>query len=225
LEANLIKKHQPRYNTRLKDGKTYPVIELTEHRFPQIRMSRDPESDSLVFGPFTSVGDIETGIKAFRDLYGLRACSDHTVENRDRPCVPYQMGLCSAPCAGLITEKEYDKRVQTVRSFFREDTEPVLEELTDLMTEAADDLRYERAATLKGYKKALCALSEGRASREGETHAVAVGPDGSIGRVIMEKDSLVEKRRHPLAGEPRSDRDSVSAFIQQFYSRTESQSG
>jgi excinuclease ABC subunit C len=221
LEANLIKRHQPKYNTRLKDGKTYPVIELTEHEFPQIRMSRDPEADSMVFGPFTSVRDIETGIKAFRDLYGLRACSDHTVQNRDRPCVPYQMGLCSAPCAGLITESEYAERVQTVRSFFREDPEPVFEELTELMEEAAEDRRYERAGTLKGYREALGALSEGRQSREGETHAIAVGPEGGIGRVILEKDSITEKKRHRLVGEPGSDREAVSTFIQQFYSRTE----
>ena len=224
LEANLIKRYQPRYNTRLKDGKTYPVIELTEHRFPQIRISRDPEADSMVFGPFTSVGEVETGIKAFRDLYGLRACSDHTVENRDRPCVPYQMGLCSAPCAGLITEDEYAKRVEVVRSFFREDTEPVINEITERMEEAADERRYERADTLKGYRDALTTLAEGRDGREGETHAVAVGPEGKrVGRVILEKDRMKEKKRHPLAGETGSgsDRDAVSAFVQQFYSRTE----
>jgi len=221
LEANLIKRYQPRYNTRLKDGKTYPVIELTEHRFPQIRLSRDPEADSVVFGPFTSVGEVETGIKAFRDLYGLRACSDHTVQNRDRPCVPYQMGLCSAPCAGLITEDEYAERVELVRSFFREDTEPVVDEITERMEEAADERRYERAETLKGYRDALKTLAEGRDESEGETHAVAVGPDGSIGRVIMEKSSMTEKKRHPLAGESVSDREAVSAFVQQFYSRAE----
>lgn len=228
LEANLIKRYQPRYNTRLKDGKTYPVIELTEHDFPQIRLSRDPEADSMVFGPFTSVEDVKTGIKTFRDIYGLRACSDHTVENRDRPCVPYQMGLCSAPCAGLITQKEYAERVEAVRSFFREDTEPVIEEITERMEEAAEEQRYERAATLKEYREALGTLAEGRDETEGETHAVAVGPDrGSIGRVILEKDSITEKKRHPLAlasgGEntPASNREAVSAFIQQFYSRTE----
>ena len=221
LEANLIKRYQPRYNTRLKDGKTYPVIELTEHRFPQIRLSRDPDADSMVFGPFTSVGEVETGIKAFRDLYGLRACSDHTVQNRDRPCVPYQMGLCSAPCAGLITEDEYSERVETVRSFFREETVPVMNELTERMNEAADERRYERAETLKGYREALTALAEGRDETEGETHAVAVGRKKSIGRVIMEKNSITEKKRHLLAGESVSDREAVSAFVQQFYSRTE----
>jgi len=111
--------------------------------------------------------------------------------------------------------------VERVRSFFREDSEPVLKELTELMQKASEDRRYERAATLKGYREALTALSEGSESHRDEVHAIAVRPSGDIGRVIMEKDSIREKKRHALAGEPQSDEEAVSAFIQQFYSRAE----
>ncbi|MDY6771485.1 MAG: excinuclease ABC subunit C [Candidatus Nanohaloarchaea archaeon] len=221
LEANLIKRYQPRYNTRLKDGKSYPVIELTDHRFPQIRASRDPDARSMVFGPFTSMQEVETSIKAFRDLYGLRACSDHTLETRDRPCVAYQMGLCSAPCAGLISEGEYAERVETVRSFFREDPEPVLAEIEERMEEAADEKRYERAATLRDYREALLSLLEGRDEREsGEVHAVAPGSDGSrIGLVRVEDDTIVDKTVHRLAGEVRDEGEAVVSFLEQFYAR------
>ena len=219
LEANLIKQDQPRYNTRLKDGKSYPVIELTDHRFPQIRASRDPEAHSMVFGPFTSMQDVETAIKAFRDLYGLRACSDHTFETRDRPCVAYQMGLCSAPCAGLITEDEYAERVETLTSFFREDPGPVFEELEATMQEAAEDRRYERAATLRDYRGALETLLEGREKRQTrDTHAIAVGAETqTIGHVRVEDDQIAEKQPHQLTGAAETDADAVSSFIEQYY--------
>lgn len=221
LEANLIKRYQPKYNTRLKDGKSYPVIELTDHRFPQIRASRDPSERSLVFGPFTSMARVETAIDAFRDLYGLRACSDHTLETRDRPCVAYQMGLCSAPCAGLISEEEYAERVETVRKFFREDQDPVMRELEDRMGAAADEQRFERAATLKSYRAALRGLIEGVREREtGTVHALAVGPGlDRVGQVRVEDDQIQEKSAHRLAGA--GDRAAaLSAFIQQAYARS-----
>jgi excinuclease ABC subunit C len=221
LEANLIKRYQPRYNTRLKDGKSYPVIELTDHEFPQIRASRDPDARSTVFGPFTSMQTVETAIKAFRDLYGVRACSDHTFETRDRPCVAYQMGLCSAPCAGLISEEEYDDRVETVRSFFQEDPGPVLEEIEELMDEAAGEERFERAATLRDYRRALTDLLEGRDGRDtGEVHAVAAGPDRSrIGLVTVEDDRIEDKEVHRLRGDPGDDQEAIASFLEQYYAR------
>lgn len=222
LEANLIKRYQPKYNTRLKDGKSYPVIELTDHRFPQIRASRDPDERSLVFGPFTSMARVETAIRAFRDLYGLRACSDHTLETRDRPCVAYQMGLCSAPCAGLISEEEYADRVETIRSFFREDRGPVMQEIKDRMHAAADEQRFERAATLKSYRDALRGLTEGVRERDtGTVHALAVSPDRSrVGQVVIEDDQIREKTTHRMAGESRDQAGALAAFIQQFYARS-----
>ncbi|MCJ7429534.1 MAG: excinuclease ABC subunit C [Candidatus Nanohaloarchaeota archaeon QJJ-5] len=221
LEANLIKQYQPKYNTRLKDGKSYPVIELTDHQFPQIRASRDPDAASMVFGPFTSMQRVETAIKAFRDLYGLRNCSDHTLETRDRPCVAYQMGLCSAPCAGLISEEEYADRVETVRSFFRDDPAPILDKITEKMEEAAQEKQYERAATLRDYRDALTDLLEGREDRDtGEIHAVAVGPDRNrIGLASVEDDRITDKTVHRLAGQPNDDQAAIATFLEQYYAR------
>ncbi len=221
LEANLIKRYQPRYNTRLKDGKSYPVIELTDHDFPQIRASRDPNARSMVFGPFTSMKTVETAIRAFRDLFGVRTCSDHTFETRDRPCVAYQMGLCSAPCAGLISGEEYADRVETVASFFRDDPGPVLAELEKRMTEAAEEQRFERAATLRDYCRALTDLLEGRDGRDtGEVHAVAAGPERSrIGLVTVEDDRIEDKEVHRLRGDPGDNQEAVASFLEQFYAR------
>jgi len=221
LEANLIKRYQPRYNTRLKDGKSYPVIELTDHRFPQIRASRDPDARSTVFGPFTSMQTVETAIRTFRDLYGVRACSDHTLETRDRPCVAYQMGLCSAPCAGMISEAEYTERVETVRTFFQEDPGPVLDELEELMDEAADEERFERAGTLRDYRRALLDLLEGQESRDtGEVHAVAAGPERSrIGLATVEDNRIEDKAVHRLRGDPADDQEAIASFLEQYYAR------
>ena len=82
LEANLIKRHRPKYNVRLKDDKSYPLVELTDHGAPQIRITRDPDSGSTVFGPFTDKGRVETVLKAVRQTYGIRGCSDHKYANR-----------------------------------------------------------------------------------------------------------------------------------------------
>jgi len=108
LEANLIKRHQPRYNVRLKDDKSYPLVQLTAHGAPRIEITRDPADDATVFGPFTDVGRLETVVKALRETYGLRACSDHKYANRDRPCIDFDIGLCSAPCTREIEIEDYD---------------------------------------------------------------------------------------------------------------------
>ena len=77
LEANLIKRHQPRYNVRLKDDKSYPMVQLTDHDAPRIEVTRDPSEAATVFGPYTDKGRVDTVVKAIRETYGLRGCSDH----------------------------------------------------------------------------------------------------------------------------------------------------
>ena len=98
LEANLIKRHQPKYNVRLKDDKSYPLVQLTDHEFPRIQVTRDPDEGATVFGPYTDKGRVETVVKALRSVYGVRGCSDHKYAGRERPCLDYEMGLCTAPC-------------------------------------------------------------------------------------------------------------------------------
>jgi len=106
LEANLIKRRlRPRYNVRLKDDKSYPLVAITDHPVPRIEVTRDPEEGAVAYGPFTSKGRVETVVKAIRDEYRLRGCSDHKYANRDRPCLDYEMGICSAPVPARSTPR------------------------------------------------------------------------------------------------------------------------
>ena len=115
LEANLIKKFQPKYNTRLKDSKSYPVIQLTSDKFPAIEATRDPDESAKVYGPYTSMKRVENTIKAIRDTYGITSPKCKRKESNNDPCMDYQIGLCSAPYAGKIEAENYTENLRSQR--------------------------------------------------------------------------------------------------------------
>ncbi|MFD1688619.1 excinuclease ABC subunit C, partial [Halolamina salifodinae] len=145
LEANLIKRHQPRYNVRLKDDKSYPLVQLTDHQYPRIEITRDPDDAATVFGPYTRKGEVETVVKAIRETYGLRGCSDHKFQNRERPCLDHEMGLCSAPCVDAIDAERYAEDVQSAIRFFEGETGVLADPLGREMEQAAQAEEFERA--------------------------------------------------------------------------------
>src|SRR6056297_440143 len=161
LEANLIKRHQPRYNVRLKDDKSYPLVQLTAHNQPRIEITRDPDDDATVYGPFTDKGRVETVVKALRETYGLRGCSDHKYANRDRPCLDYEVGLCTAPCTGEIDADAYAEDVASVRRFFEGETGVLADPLRREMERAAEGKEFERAANLRDRLAVVESFHEG----------------------------------------------------------------
>ncbi|MFB6205307.1 MAG: excinuclease ABC subunit C [Haloglomus sp.] len=227
LEANLIKRHQPRYNVRLKDDKSYPLVQLTDHRFPRIEVTRDPDPDATVYGPFTSVGRVETVVKALRETYGVRGCSDHKFEGRDRPCLDYEMGLCTAPCTGEIDEPGYGGDVESVKRFFEGETGVLADPLRDAMETAAANQSFERAANLRDRLEAVEAFhgSGGAAVHTRDERAVDVlgvaveGGEATVARLHSEDGKLVDRERHALAAPEDEDRVAavLSAFIPQYY--------
>ena len=241
LEANLIKRHRPKYNVRLKDDKSYPLVALTGHEYPQLRITRDPESGSTVFGPFTEKGTVETVCKALRDVYGLRGCSDHKFANRDRPCLDYDIGLCTAPCTGEISHEDYLADVESVERFFNGETGVLAEPLRQEMEQAAQDERFERAANLRdmldaverfrqtGGEAVTSAESDGR--RTDVLGVSLAGSEPTVALLRAEGGQLVEREQHSLAvpddatagtGLPdSSDPGAVlGAFIPQYYAGT-----
>lgn len=155
LEANLIKRHQPPYNVRLKDDKSYPLVQLTDHPVPRIEVTRDPEEGATVYGPFTDKGRVETVVKALRETYGLRGCSDHKYEGRDRPCLDYEMGLCTAPCTGEISAVDYAEDVESVERFFGGETGVLADPLRREMAAASEAQEFERAANCRDKLEAV----------------------------------------------------------------------
>jgi excinuclease ABC subunit C len=239
LEANLIKRHRPRYNVRLKDDKSYPLVQLTDHDFPRIEVTRDPAEGATVFGPFTDKGRLETAVKAARETYGLRGCSDHKFANRDRPCLDHDIGLCSAPCVAEtdIDQPTYLADVESVERFFEGETGILADPLEREMEQAAADQEFERAANLRDRLESVRALhgegsaavaAEGRheeTSRERRVDILGVSVEGAratVARLHSEDGKLVDRDRHTLDA-PEGERAGavLAAFIAQYYAERE----
>lgn len=230
LEANLIKRHQPRYNVRLKDDKSYPLVQLTDHQYPQIRITRDPEQGGRVYGPFTDVGAVETVVKALREMYGIRGCSDHKFAGRDRPCLDYELGLCSAPCVDKISPGSYAEDVAAVERFFEGETGVLAEPMRREMASAASEEAFERAAHLRdkldviegfhGDGGQAVTAGDRSVSQERDVLGVAIhGDRATVARLHSDDGSLVDRSRHrvDLPDGERSHGAVLSAFLTQFY--------
>jgi excinuclease ABC subunit C len=229
LEANLIKRHQPRYNVRLKDDKSYPLVQLTDHEFPRIEITRDPNPGAVAFGPYTERGRVETVVKALRETYGVRGCSDHKFSGRDRPCLDYDIGLCTAPCTGKIGSEEYIADVESVKQFFEGSTGLLADPLEGEMERATGEQNFERAANLRDKLHVVEAFHEGGgeavSTHTGEEWVDVLGAavDGeraTVARLHSEGGQLVERDRHTLSVPDDSEEgvgSVLAAFIVQYY--------
>jgi len=156
LEADLIRKHKPKYNTMLKYGVKYPYLCLTtKEPFPRLVVTRVfKEGDgNLYFGPYTSVRKMRELLKFIERFYPLRSCS--RLVKRDRPCINYYMGKCKAPCMGWISEEEYGKMVEALSLFLGGKREQLYSELLKRMETLAMELRFEEAAIVRDQIRAL----------------------------------------------------------------------
>jgi len=251
LEANLIKRLAPRYNVRLTDDKSYPLVQLTDHEFPRIEITRDPEEGATVFGPYTDKGRVETVLKAIRETFGLRGCSDHKFAGRDRPCLDYEMGLCTAPCTGEIGAAAYLADVDSVERFLEGATGVLAEPIEEEMAEAATNEEFERAANLRDRLEAVEAFHGERSAavRSSDRRtmdvlgAVLENDRAVVARLRAEGGQLVDRERHVLdapeavatdgagmaaapgtASDPGDATDAgamLAAFVPQFYAERE----
>ena len=204
LEANLIKRHQPRYNVRLKDDKSYPLVQLTDHEVPRIEVTRDPDAGATVFGPYTDKGRADTVMKALRSVYGIRGCSDHKYTDRDRPCLDYEMGLCTAPCTDEIGRDSYREDVESVVRFLEGETGVLAAPLRREMEAAAEEQAFERAAALRDRLEAVEAFHGGggeavvdRTEEAVDVLGVAIeGDAATVARLHSEDGKLVDRERH-----------------------------
>ena len=162
LEDTLLKKYRPRYNIRLKDDKTYVSIKITTaEKFPRILVTRRIVKDgSRYFGPYGSAKAVRDTIKLIRKIFPLCVCSLSEFRNRVRPCLDYQLGLCSAPAAGLISEEEYRELVKGAVMFLEGRNKTLLKELREKMDEASKRLDFERAAKLRDQIRAVESVLE-----------------------------------------------------------------
>jgi excinuclease ABC subunit C len=151
LEAQLIKRFRPPFNVLLRDDKSFPFILLrADHAYPRIHKHRGARrAKGNYYGPFASAGSVNTTLNALQKLFLLRSCTDSFFNNRDRPCLLYQIKRCSAPCVGRIDEEGYDELVRQAKDFLAGRSSQVQADLEKQMAKAAENLDFETAAILR----------------------------------------------------------------------------
>jgi len=165
LENTVIKKKQPRYNLKLKDDKAFLLLRLDRREaWPWFRLVRRRQDDGAqYFGPFASAKAVRRTLRLLHKIVPLRDCSDSVFHNRARPCIKHQIGRCPAPCVGLVTREAYDELLDRAVKILRGNAGPVLADLRQRMAEAAANLEFERAQTLKDQLQSLQLVAEPQA--------------------------------------------------------------
>ncbi len=231
LECNLIKEHRPKYNTLLRDDKTYPYIKVTlGEAYPRVLFSRELKKDKAkYFGPFTSGNAVRDTIDLVQKLYKLRTCNQKFPEafGKKRPCLNYHMNQCPGVCTGKVSQVEYAKNVEAAIAFLDGKYEPVVKELKEKMQQASDSLEFEKAAGYRDLLESVKACMEKQkitASDGEDKDIVAVATDGedAVVQVFFIRNGKMIGRDHFFLNvhmeETKS--DIIEAFLQQFYAGT-----
>jgi len=231
LEDALIKKHRPRYNTRLRDDKRYPYVKITAERYPRVLFVRRPENDGArYFGPFTSAKSLRRLLSIAQKVFPLRTCNlDLDSGKAYRPCLYYHLGKCPGPCTGDVSPEEYRRHVEGVAAILSGKTEQIIRELRERMEAAAREERFEEAAKLRDYLRALERLREKQAVALPEPVDLdAVGIAAENGRgyglvLLVRGGRLIGREGFPLVvPEGSSSREVLADFLDQYYTRTTS---
>ena len=231
LECNLIKEHRPKYNTMLRDDKTYPYIKVTlGEDFPRVLFSRQQKKDkSRYFGPYTSAGAVKDTIELVNKIYQLRTCSRNLPRDigKERPCLNYHIHQCQAPCQGYISKEEYRKRVDAVIEFLNGSYAPVIRSLEEKMNAASAGMEFEKAIE---YRELLGSVKQ-IAQKQKITHndgedkdiiALAADDRDAVVQVFFVRDGKLIGRDHFYVriGTEDTRTQILSTFIKQFYSGT-----
>ena len=231
LECNLIKEHRPKYNTMLRDDKTYPYIRVTlGEDFPRVLFSRQQKKDkSRYFGPYTSAEAVKDTIELVNKIYQLRTCNRNLPRDtgKDRPCLNYHIHQCTAPCQGYITKEAYRERVDAVVEFLNGNYAPVLKSLEEKMNTASANLEFEKAIE---YRELLNSVRQ-IAQKQKITHtdgedkdiiALAADDRDAVVQVFFIRDGKLIGRDHFYVkiGTEDTKAQILTTFIKQFYSGT-----
>lgn len=226
LENNLIKRHKPRFNIRLKDDKNYPYIKISlNESFPRLDVTRKVIDDGgRYFGPFASAKSMRQTMALLKRLFPYRSCTKKITGKDPRPCLEYHIHRCVAPCVGLVDEKEYNQVIQQVIMFLEGKHDTVLRQLNGAMREASDALQFERAATLRDQVRAIERVAQEQkvvslVRKDQDVVAVAQGDDEAWVEVFFIRRGLLIGRDHFImegAGSEPPERV-IGEFVKQYY--------
>ena len=232
LECNLIKEHRPRYNTMLKDDKSYPYIKATvSEDFPRLLFSRDMKKDgkSRYFGPFTSAGAVKDTLELIHKLYRIRTCSRRLPDDtgKERPCLNYHIKQCDAPCQGYISKEDYQKSFRQALDFLGGHYDPLLKSLEEKMKEASERMDFEKAIEYRELLNSVKQVAQKQkitSSSEGDRDIVAMARDERDAVVqvffIREGKLIGRDHFHVNASTAEGEAEIMESFIKQFYAGT-----
>ena len=237
LECNLIKEHRPKYNTMLKDDKSYPFIKVTVHEpYPRVLFARRMKKDKArYFGPYTSGGAVKDVIELVRKLYQVRSCNRSLPRDtgKDRPCLYYHMKQCKAPCQGYVSQEEYRKNINKVIKFLNGDFQDAISELMEKMQKASEEMRYEDAMEYRDLISSIRKIGErqkitGYGQEDRDIIAVAMDDSedlrdqDAVVQVFFIRDGRLIGRDHFFLRVARGDTKAqvLSSFLKQFYAGT-----
>ena len=237
LECNLIKEYRPKYNTMLKDDKTYPFIKVTVNEpYPRVLFSRTMKKDKAkYFGPYTSSTAVKDVIELVRKIYMVRSCNRSLPRDcgKDRPCLYYHMKQCTAPCQGNVSEEAYKQNIGQVLHFLNGNFQETIDQLTEKMMAASEDMRFEDAAGYRDLINSIRRIGERQKITtygEEDRDIIAVAMDES--EDLREQDAVVQAffmrggrligRDHFFLRVARGDTKAqvLSSFLKQFYAGT-----
>jgi excinuclease ABC subunit C len=227
LEMNLIKKHRPHYNIRLKDDKRYPYIKVHwADPFPKVTVTRQMVNDgSRYYGPYTSVWAVHQTLDLLRRIFPYLTC-DRVITGKDpRPCLYYDIHLCTGPCIGAISQEAYRQVLDDLSHFLEGRTQPVVERLQAEMNKAAEELRFEAAATMRDQIRAIDQVVEKQkviSSDQTDSDVIAMARtngEACVQIFFIRGGKLIGREYFILEGtEDEANSEVISEFIKQFYS-------
>ena len=227
LESNLIKEHQPQYNARLKDDKSYPFIKIdTTEDFPIVYVTRRVREDGArYFGPFASASSVRKTLALLKKLFPYRSCTKTITGNDDRACLDYYIHRCAGPCIGEVDKSQYHEIIDQVALFLEGRTDQVVKGIHARMSDAAEQLEFERAAVLRDQIVAIEKVHEGQKVLQLSNENVDVialaqqGRDAWVEVFFIRQGKLVGRENFLMH---RADGDEpaevLGAFVKQFYS-------
>jgi excinuclease ABC subunit C len=229
LENELIKKHRPRFNVRLRDDKDFIVLRLEErHLFPRlevVRARQRKEDGARYFGPYSSASSIRETLRVVNRHFQLRTCSDHVLEHRRRPCILFQIKRCPAPCVYEVPPAAYRRSVEDAVAFLEGREGELVARLRARMAEAAEALRFEDAARLRDQIAAVERSLEKQRVMMGDladrdvVGLVREGPDLAIQVLAMRGGKLQDSRAHLFTDQGFPDEEILSSFLSLYYER------
>jgi excinuclease ABC subunit C len=229
LEMNLIKRHRPKYNVRLKDDKRYPYIQVHwADPFPKVTVTRRLRDDgSRYYGPYTSVWAVHQTLDVLRRIFPYLTC-DRVITGEDtRACLYYDIKLCQAPCIGAVDQESYRAMIHDLCRFLEGHTEPIVEHLEREMDEAAEDLRFERAAAIRDQLTAIEKVVEGQkvvSQRKIDTDVIAFAReqgDACVQVFFIRAGKLIGREYFVLEGSDEAEGEEIlQSFLKQFYGKS-----